>query len=50
LKVHAATIVREIKDGKITATKVRGQWRFRQDDIDSYLDSRTIKAKRKKIA
>lgn len=42
------TVMREIKDGRITATKVRGHWRFTQESIDDYLESRTIKAKRKK--
>lgn len=49
LSVSPLTINRELKDAKITAIKVRGQWRFTQEAIDDYLESRTIKAKRKKL-
>lgn len=49
LRITDDTLVKEIKEGKLTATKIRGQWRFTQDAIDDYLESRTIKAKRKKL-
>lgn len=49
LKVSRDTIEKEINDLRLTATKVRGQWRFTQEAIDDYLESRTIKAKRKKL-
>lgn len=48
LTVSIPTINRELKDAKIGAIKVRGQWRFTQENIDDYLESRTIKAKGKK--
>lgn len=48
LTVSIPTINRELKDARIGAIKVRGQWRFTQENIDDYLESRTIKAKRKK--
>lgn len=48
LKVCEETIYREVKDQRLTGTKIRGQWRFTQDSIDEYLASRTMKANKKK--
>lgn len=50
LCVSVQTIAREVKAARIGAIKVRGQWRFTQENIDDYLDSRSIKPKRKKSA
>lgn len=49
LTVSKVTIAREVKDARLGGIKVRGQWRFTQENIDDYLESRTIKAKRKKL-
>lgn len=36
LKFHPYTIRRLIREGKIPAFKVGGQWRFRKDEIDNW--------------
>jgi len=39
LGVHPKTIRRYISNGKISAQKVAGAWRIRQDSIEQFLDS-----------
>jgi excisionase family DNA binding protein len=39
LRVNLRTVYRLIKAGKIPAVRVGRQWRFRQRDIDAWLDS-----------
>lgn len=39
LKVSRRTIYEWLKSNKIPALKLVGQWRFRKDRIDSWLDS-----------
>lgn len=50
LKVSVDTIKRLIKNGKLSATKIGGQWRISEDQLNEYIESRTIKAKKLKIA
>jgi excisionase family DNA binding protein len=37
LDVHEETLRREIRDGHLKATKVRGQWRISRPALDEYL-------------
>ena len=39
LKVQKRTIYEWVKRGKIPAIKTIGQWRFKKDKIDQWLDS-----------
>jgi len=36
LKLHAYTIRRLAREGKIPSFKAGGQWRFRRDEIDKW--------------
>ena len=38
LKVAEKTVYTMAQTGQIPAFKVRGQWRFKQDDIDRWID------------
>lgn len=38
LKVTPRTIYRLIRTGELPAVRVGRQWRFRQDDLDAWLD------------
>lgn len=38
LKVAEKTVYTMAQKGQIPAFKVRGQWRFKQDDIDRWID------------
>ena len=38
LKVAAKTVYTMAQTGQIPAFKVRGQWRFKHDDIDRWID------------
>lgn len=40
LGVHEMTVYRLLKAGKVPATKVGGQWRFKKDILDQWLNSR----------
>ncbi|MFH1228441.1 MAG: helix-turn-helix domain-containing protein [Planctomycetota bacterium] len=40
LKVTRYTVYRLIKDGQLPAIRVGGQWRFRPDEVQRYLDSK----------
>ena len=46
LKVSSETVVREIKAGRLQAIKIGKQWRFSEDQIDTYILSRTTKKKK----
>lgn len=48
LKVSEDTIYRLISDKKIEAMKVGSQWRFTEEQVKDYLDSRTIKVVKRK--
>lgn len=50
LQVSDDTIYKEIKDGKISGTKIRRDWRFKKEAIEDYLESRTVKAIKRKSA
>ena len=39
LRVKKRTVYDWLKKGKIPAVKAVGQWRFKKDKIDSWLDS-----------
>jgi excisionase family DNA binding protein len=38
LKVAEKTVYTMAQKGQLPAFKVRGQWRFKQDDIDRWID------------
>lgn len=40
LGLHAITIYRLIKKGELPAFKVGGQWRFKKDLLDKWIESR----------
>jgi len=44
-KIHRNTVELMIKDRKLTATKIKGQWRVSQIALDSYINKNTITAK-----
>jgi excisionase family DNA binding protein len=44
LKVTRRTIYEWLKLKKIPAVKLVGQWRFRKDKIDAWIDSSTTKS------
>jgi len=46
LKISRDTMMILIKDFKIAATKIGGQWRFTAEAIEDYVKSRTIKTKK----
>lgn len=50
MKVSPDTIERLIKTGKLSATKFGAQWRISEDQLNEYLLSRTLKAKKIKAA
>jgi excisionase family DNA binding protein len=47
LKVHPDTVESIIKRKELTAIKFGRQWRVSEQELESYLESRTIKAKKK---
>ena len=40
LRVKKRTIYQWVREGKIPAIKTVGQWRFKRDKIDAWLDSK----------
>ncbi len=42
LKVTRRTIYEWLKHNKIPAVKLVGQWRFRRDKIDAWLENKTV--------
>jgi excisionase family DNA binding protein len=50
LQVNLRTIYRLIKAGRIPAVRVGRQWRFRQRDIDAWLESQRTRSGRRKAA
>jgi excisionase family DNA binding protein len=45
LRVHPSTVYRLLKQGRIPAIKIFGDWRFRKSTIDSWLDANETPAK-----
>ena len=45
LKVAEKTVYTMAQKGQIPAFKVRGQWRFKHDDIDRWIAEQTAAAK-----
>jgi excisionase family DNA binding protein len=45
LKVAEKTVYTMARGGQIPAFKVRGQWRFRRDDIDRWIDEQKASVK-----
>lgn len=45
LKVAEKTVYTMAQKGQIPAFKVRGQWRFKNDDIDAWIDDQKAAAK-----
>ena len=41
LKLHPFTVTRLAREGKIPAFKVGGVWRFRKDQFEKWITSRT---------
>jgi len=42
LKVTRRTIYEWVKHNKIPAIKLVGQWRFKKDKIDAWIENRTV--------
>ncbi len=42
LKVTRRTIYEWLKHNKIPAVKLVGQWRFRKDKIDAWIENKTV--------
>ena len=45
LKLHPFTVTRLARDGKLPAFKVGGVWRFRKDEFEQWIATRTNKAR-----
>ena len=45
LKVAARTVYTMARNGQIPAIKVRGQWRFKHDDMDRWIDEQKASVK-----
>jgi excisionase family DNA binding protein len=45
LKVAEKTVYTMARSGQLPAFKVRGQWRFKRDDIDRWIDEQTASVK-----
>ena len=43
LKLHPFTVTRLAREGKLPAFKVGGVWRFRKDEFERWIASRTSK-------
>lgn len=50
LRKHEDTVLKFIKDGQLEAAKVGRDWRIKQEALEDYLESRTVKASKKKSA
>jgi excisionase family DNA binding protein len=48
LKIHWRTVTRMVERGELPAYEVAGQYRFRREDIDKYLERKRIQPKKKK--
>jgi excisionase family DNA binding protein len=46
LNIHSMTLYKLVREGRIPAFKVGGQWRFRKKDLDSWVVSKTEKNRR----
>ena len=47
LKVAEKTVYTMAQKGQIPAFKVRGQWRFKNDDLDAWMDEQKASTKAK---
>jgi excisionase family DNA binding protein len=45
-QVIPVVVTRMIRQRKLSATKFGGSWRITQDQLDEYLEKRTLKAKK----
>jgi len=45
LKVAEKTVYTMAQKGELPAFKVRGQWRFKRDDIDAWIERQKLEAK-----
>ena len=45
LKVAEKTVYTMARNGQLPAFKVRGQWRFKRDDIDRWIDEQKASVK-----
>ena len=43
LKLHPFTVTRLAREGKLPGLKVGGSWRFRKDEFERWIASRTSK-------
>lgn len=50
LNVSAATLYREIADGRIRAVRIRGTWRIRHSELLRYLERNDTQARGQYIA
>jgi excisionase family DNA binding protein len=48
LKVSEKTLTRAIKARQLSAIRIGSKWRISQEHLDDYIDSRTLKAMKRK--
>lgn len=48
LRVHRMTLYRLAQEGKIPASKVGRQWRFKKDKLDRWLDEQEVAYRKKR--
>ncbi len=41
LRIHSFTVTRLAREGKLPAFKVGGMWRFRKDQFEKWVESRS---------
>ncbi len=49
LQISETTLYKLARNGKIPAIKVGNQWRFKMEDIDSWLESQKVTQGKKKV-
>lgn len=47
LRVHVRTVTRLATSGELPGFKVGGQWRFKREDIDAYIEEQKRKQQNK---
>jgi len=49
LKLSERTILRLLKDGKLTGFKAGRGWRFQESDINAYIQAQRIEAEKERL-
>jgi excisionase family DNA binding protein len=49
LKLSERTILRLLKDGKLTGFKVGREWRFQESDINAYIQAQRQEVERERL-